>query len=247
MIDIEQRVWRRAGAGWLCLMLLFWASYSGVGQTDSKPGVTTNRLDEIMPPMPPLPVPGMSAPGTTIVTRARRPLRTNTAVRTMAPRTVPSTAAAVPPSLPAPAVNFPTPLPPGVLAFDAERKEVQLKAGEQKAHFVFYVTNVCATNVLITGLRPSCGCTVAKLPQQPWPLAPGQSGPVEADMSVYVPSGTVTKALTVETSAGIKHLILAAKLPALVNTNAAGQTNLQIKVGSTNAVPTATGFVVPVK
>ncbi len=101
-------------------------------------------------------------------------------------------------------------MPASVLAFDSDSKEVQLKPGEQTAHFCFYMTNVSGAELQIKALRPSCGCTIAKMPSQPWRLAPGESAPIEADMHVYGNQGMISKSLTVETSAGNKYLVLRA-------------------------------------
>jgi mono/diheme cytochrome c family protein len=100
-----------------------------------------------------------------------------------------------------------------VLAWDAETKTVELKEGESVAKFTFYFTNVSSSEVSITALRPSCGCTAAKLPETPWKIAPGQSGPVSAEMNVQGSVGFKTKGMTVETSAGNKFLTLMAKIP----------------------------------
>jgi len=114
-----------------------------------------------------------------------------------------------------PATTPPPPavLPTNVLVWDAESKTVEVKEGEIAAKFTFYFTNVSSSEVSITALRPSCGCTAAKLPETPWKIAPGQSGPISADMNVQGSYGFKTKGLTVETSAGNKFLTLMAKLP----------------------------------
>jgi mono/diheme cytochrome c family protein len=114
-----------------------------------------------------------------------------------------------PTGLPVPA----GPLPTNVFVWDAETKTVEVKEGETMAKFTFYFTNVSSSEVSINALRPSCGCTAAKLPETPWKIAPGQSGPISADMNVQGSYGVKTKGMTVETSAGNKFLTLTAKLP----------------------------------
>jgi mono/diheme cytochrome c family protein len=113
------------------------------------------------------------------------------------------------PPRPATSVTLPT----NVFVWDAETKTVEVKEGETMAKFTFYFTNVSSSEVSITALRPSCGCTAAKLPETPWKIAAGQSGPVSAEMNVQGSYGMKTKGLTVETSAGNKFLTLTAKLP----------------------------------
>jgi len=124
------------------------------------------------------------------------------------PRTPPTviTSAAPPPA--------PAALPADVLVWDADSKTVDVKEGEMSAKFTFYFTNVSHSEVSITALRPSCGCTAAKLPETPWKIAPGQSGPISAEMNVQGAYGFKTKGLTVETTSGNKFLTLMAKLPA---------------------------------
>ena len=55
------------------------------------------------------------------------------------------------------------PLLNNVIAWDAELKEVTLKAGESEAHYTFNLTNVSPSDVKVTSVNPSCGCTVAQL------------------------------------------------------------------------------------
>ena len=56
-------------------------------------------------------------------------------------------------------------------------------------------------------MRPSCGCTTAKLPPLPWTLAPGTNGQMEATVNLWQ-SGTLYKSLTVYTDKGFKTLQL---------------------------------------
>jgi mono/diheme cytochrome c family protein len=62
--------------------------------------------------------------------------------------------------------------------------------------------------VTILSVRPSCGCTTAKLPPLPWTLAPGTNGQIEATVNVPGQSGTVYKSLNVYTDKGSKMLML---------------------------------------
>jgi mono/diheme cytochrome c family protein len=97
--------------------------------------------------------------------------------------------------------------------FDHDTKEAVLKPGEINAQYTFYLTNVSSSEVMVHALRPSCGCTVANLPEAPWRLAPGAGGPISATMNVAGKPGTMIKTLTVETSHGQKHLTLRAVVP----------------------------------
>ena len=62
------------------------------------------------------------------------------------------------------------------LVWDAEAKEYTAKAGQTNATLAFSVTNASPSDVVIHRVRSSCGCTVTKLPRQPWVLGPGEGG-----------------------------------------------------------------------
>jgi mono/diheme cytochrome c family protein len=94
------------------------------------------------------------------------------------------------------------------LAFDAERKEYTTKPGDLTANYTFWFTNISDKQVVINAVRTSCGCTVAKLPATPWPIPPGTNGPIEVTIDLRGKSGTITKSVTVESSAGVKALFV---------------------------------------
>lgn len=99
------------------------------------------------------------------------------------------------------------------LVWDKESLEATLKSGERYTHFSFWFTNTSASEVLINSAKSSCFCTVAKLPEQPWRIAPGGSGPIQVSMDLAGKSGTVIKAVTVESSAGNKTLMVKTTIP----------------------------------
>lgn len=123
----------------------------------------------------------------------------------------------VAPLTPQPSPNaprMPSAMPPGVLAWDAEVKEVSLKPGEVDAHYVFYFTNVSSGNVVITSAAASCGCTVPKLPPVPWTNAPGAVGEIPVNMNVAGKSGVVFKTVTINSDKGPKMLTVKANIAA---------------------------------
>jgi cytochrome c553 len=99
------------------------------------------------------------------------------------------------------------------LVWDALAKEYEAATNETAAHFTFSVTNVSAAEVLIVGLRPSCGCTVAQMPATPWRLAPGASGQIQATTDLRGKHGVLNKLITVESSAGRQLLRLKITVP----------------------------------
>jgi len=86
------------------------------------------------------------------------------------------------------------------LAWDAMTKEYDAKPGEITNNFTFSVTNISPFPVEIIQMRPSCGCTVAKLPKQPWRLDPGSNGQARVTINFEGKYGTVTKSIAVAAS-----------------------------------------------
>jgi cytochrome c553 len=125
-----------------------------------------------VPPMPPAPV-------------RRRPAPV-AAAATPAPAPVTATPAAA------------TPLAPGdALAWDAVTKEQDTKPGQLSAEFFFAVTNISTSDVVIHHVQTSCGCTVAKLPSQPWVLKPQENGKINVTVDLRgKPVGTMFKTIT---------------------------------------------------
>jgi mono/diheme cytochrome c family protein len=118
-----------------------------------------------------------------------------------------------PASVPKPS---PVPIPavqpaPGVtvdnfLKWDADTKKVTVPNGTPEAHFTFYLTYVSQETVTILSANGTCFCTVAKLPEQPWKIAPGASGEINVTMDIRSKSGTIPKGVTVSTDKGVKPL-----------------------------------------
>lgn len=99
------------------------------------------------------------------------------------------------------------------MVFDAESKDYEAKQGENNAPFTFHLTNVWTGEVLVNSVRTSCGCTVASLPAQPWRLAPGTNGPIGVSVNLAGKRGKITKSITVDTSSGVKSLLVSVNIP----------------------------------
>ncbi len=120
----------------------------------------------------------------------------------------------------------------GALAWDAEFKDYTTKPGDRYAPFTFWFTNVSLQDVVIRSARSSCFCTVATLPQQPWTIAPGRSGPIEVTLDLLGKGGTVSKAVTVDASSGRKTLVVQARVtPALEHDNMTAASSPHSDVG----------------
>lgn len=120
---------------------------------------------------------------------------------------VPMSRVAVPPAQP-PLESY--------IAFDAVQKEVTVTNGTSDAHFTFNLTNISSGDVTINYVQPSCSCTVAKLPSQPWKIAPKEGGQISATMGLsgVPPGGSKTKTLYVSSDKGNKTLLLKATVVA---------------------------------
>ncbi len=105
------------------------------------------------------------------------------------PPVPPPSTAPVAPAAPAPADS---------LAWDAVMKDMDAKPGQMSADFFFSVTNVSTSDVVIDHVQTSCGCTVAKLPSQPWVLKPQDNGKINVTVDLHgKPVGTLFKTVTV--------------------------------------------------
>jgi len=170
-----------------------------------------------LPPLPPAPLPSKST---------RKPVPPRGIVQTGQPAaapvpSIPTPLLHAPPVLPnpalplaAPAVAMPSQVTnPGALVYDAEQKEYSAKPGEPTASVSFNLTNVSPAEVLVNRVTTSCGYTVAKLPAQPWHLAAGASGPINVTVDLRGKSGTIIKTVTVDSTAGVKSLLVKVMIP----------------------------------
>jgi hypothetical protein len=65
----------------------------------------------------------------------------------------------------------------------------------QKVEVAFRFRNIGATPLVITNVRPSCGCTIAEQPMQP--IAPGAEGHISATFNSEGHAGVNRKTLFV--------------------------------------------------
>jgi len=105
------------------------------------------------------------------------------------------------------------PIPESLLTWDASVKEVIAGPHDKEAQFTFNVTNVSSSQIIVSSVSTSCGCTVAKLPSVPWILGPGTNGQIHATMKLAGLGGIVMKSLTVNTDKGQKLLFVRANIP----------------------------------
>jgi mono/diheme cytochrome c family protein len=99
------------------------------------------------------------------------------------------------------------------LVWDTMQKIAKIELGPTNIDFTFWVTNTAKTNVMIQSLQPSCGCTRAQMPSQPWNIEPGKHGPVHVSVDLMGKIGDVTKFVTVNSPAGQQTLTLKITIP----------------------------------
>src|SRR5579863_1972062 len=85
------------------------------------------------------------------------------------------------------------------LVWDALEKEAWPKAGAPTADFTFSATNASDAVLTVQSVQTSCGCTVAKIPAQPWVFAPHSNSDMTISVNLAGKSGTVAKTITVNT------------------------------------------------
>jgi cytochrome c5 len=107
----------------------------------------------------------------------------------------------------------PAATPAHPLVWDAMEKSLDVKADDGAAEFVFNVKNTSDHPVVIDQIRPSCGCTVAEMPSEPWTLAPRASGSFRATIDFRGKTGRVSKALYVNSTAGTQMLGITVNIP----------------------------------
>jgi hypothetical protein len=113
--------------------------------------------------------------------------------------------------------RFQASLPPNPanhpLVWDAMEKKITATPNQTTNQFFFTVTNRAKTDVTITEVAPSCGCTIAKLPKNPWLLKPGENGTLSATVDFAGKFGDLRKTLSVNSTAGQQVLSLLISVP----------------------------------
>lgn len=84
-------------------------------------------------------------------------------------------------------------IPPGqALVWTPSNPSHEAKRGEVGVHFTFSAKNISTVDVVIKELKPSCGCTVAEMPANPWRIKPGETGKFEAVMDLRDRTGVMS-------------------------------------------------------
>jgi len=197
---------------WLTAEPVLQAQIERSALTNPPPTITT-------PPTPPLPAP-LPRPINaqqfsnrlqrlqTFQARSNSPVATHATNLTAFPGQPPSGALVALTNRPVQPILQPLPL-----VADAEVKEYTAKPGETNAQFTFTLTNSSPADVTVNEVHTSCGCTVAKLPSQPWILTPGTNGQIHVTVDLRGKRGQVTKLVYVNGATGSKTLTVKVNIP----------------------------------
>ncbi|MDB6112126.1 MAG: hypothetical protein JWR69_3876 [Pedosphaera sp.] len=99
------------------------------------------------------------------------------------------------------------------LVWNVITNEYTAKPGDISAHLFFMATNVSSAEVTIDGVKTSCGCTSAKMPSDPWHLAPKESGRMDITVDLRGKTGTLLKSVTVLSTNAGKQLLISVTIP----------------------------------
>jgi mono/diheme cytochrome c family protein len=113
---------------------------------------------------------------------------------------------------------------------------VTVTNGTAEVHFAFFLTNISSGDVIINSVYTSCGCTVAKLPEQPWKVAAGTNGQIQATMNLAGKMGSITKTLTVVSDKGTKMLLVKSTIMPPAMTDATRDMNQKLALADRQAV-----------
>lgn len=100
-----------------------------------------------------------------------------------------------------------------VLRWDAKTKRFPMQVTDNLLAAEFAVTNASAGSVPIEAVEPSCGCTVAQPPADPWVLAPGESAKLKLQVDFTGKEGELTKDVFVRSALGTQKLRLILSIP----------------------------------
>jgi hypothetical protein len=105
------------------------------------------------------------------------------------------------------------PRPDGVVVWDSLMKSVDAVTGQPTADFIFIFTNILPDNVTMLTVRPSCGCTTAKLPPLPWIIPAAGNGQIPISVNLAGKSGTLVKTINVGTDKASKTFTVKITVP----------------------------------
>lgn len=103
--------------------------------------------------------------------------------------------------------------PATALSWDALEKTHAAQPGEEHANISFQFTNTTEQAVTIQSVRTSCGCTVAKLPDLPWSVDPGETSTLDVTVDLRGKRGRLTKMVYVNVEGRFQPLTVKIDIP----------------------------------
>lgn len=100
-----------------------------------------------------------------------------------------------------------------VLEWNARSQHLDAKIEDNIWDLSFRVTNHSIEPQPILAVQPSCGCTVAQLPADPWIIAPGATEELKVRVDYTGKEGDLTKEVHVISSLGQQTLLLTLHIP----------------------------------
>lgn len=101
-----------------------------------------------------------------------------------------------------------------LLVWEASEKHHNASADESRWTVSFAVTNRDSRAHVIETVQPSCGCTIPRLPADPWVLAPGATSTLQLTVDFTAKEGRLTKQVQVISDLGTQTLTLTLSIPA---------------------------------
>jgi mono/diheme cytochrome c family protein len=106
-----------------------------------------------------------------------------------------------------------SPLPNGIIAWDAEQKTTDATNGQASAEFDFKFANISPNPITILEGHGSCSCTTVALPQTPWVIPAAGTGEFVATINLAGKVGKIFKYAIITTDKGTKNLLLTVNIP----------------------------------
>ena len=104
--------------------------------------------------------------------------------------------------------------PADALVWESTNLVATVKMGEVTAKVTFKVKNVSKTNVIVINkVKPSCGCTIAQLPSEPWQIGPKKSGQFDVLVDLRGKSGQLAKEIGVLRADATNLLMVTVDMP----------------------------------
>ncbi|HSH95930.1 MAG TPA: DUF1573 domain-containing protein, partial [Roseimicrobium sp.] len=101
----------------------------------------------------------------------------------------------------------------GGLTWKSLTNSYTAKVGETGVDLVFWFTNRTSSAVTIYRIEPSCGCTVAEKPRDPWIIGPGVADKLEVKVDFKGKYGSLHKGILVDASSGTAMLAVDVEIP----------------------------------